>query len=168
VTSHGDLARGSAHRLDLERLTYATVVVMSVLAVYSDWDRLSFARAAMVILAPVVALAAAHYFSEVLHAHAELQRPLTHREWVHVAVRQVQLVLVAVPPLALLCIGRVTDADVERVTLVILTSGSLSLVALAAVAGGRAGLHGWARFWMALAGGVVGVLVIGVQILLKP
>jgi hypothetical protein len=168
VTSSTEETTGWLDRLDIERLTYATVVVMSVLAVYSSWDELSFVRAAAVIFAPVVALAIAHYFSEVLHAHAELHRPLTRAEWLRFAVHQVQLLLAAVPPLVLLALARVTDTDVEHVTLFILGAGSLSLIALAAVAGGRAGLRGWSRFWMSMAGGLVGLVVMGMQIVLKP
>lgn len=157
-----------AYRIDLERQTYATIVVMSLLAVYSGWDQLSFLEAALVMLAPVLALATAHFFSEVLHEHAELRRPLRGHEWRTAAVRQVQLVLAAVPPLLMLVIGRSLDVDVERVTLVILATGVLTLMGLAGFAGRRAGLAGWRLVVTVLAGGLVGLIVLSIQILLKP
>ena len=69
------------YALDLERLTYATIVVMSVLAVYTGWAKLSFLSATAVVVAPVLALGVAHAFSEALHEHAENRRPLNGREW---------------------------------------------------------------------------------------
>src|SRR5215207_1338864 len=102
--------------LDLERLTYATVVVMSVLAIYKGWAQLSLLSAAMVVIAPVLALAvAAHAFAELLQAHAAVQRPLTAAEWRMAAAHQPHLLLAALPPLVVLTFGRVTSLEVENV-----------------------------------------------------
>jgi hypothetical protein len=160
--------RAHGEGLDLERLTYATIVVMSVLAVYPGWEDLSVRNAAAVIFAPIIALATAHYFSEVLHLHAELQRPLTRTEWREAARRQWQVVLAGVPPLLLMVVGRVVDQDVERVTLIILGTGVVTLMLYAGLAGRRAGIRGWRLAVMSLAGGAIGLLVLSLQILLKP
>ncbi|WP_207230188.1 hypothetical protein [Krasilnikovia cinnamomea] len=63
--------------LNKERLTHATVVVMAMLAVYGNGEKLSFVDAPKVVVAPVIAVAIAHGFSDVLHALAVRQRHLT-------------------------------------------------------------------------------------------
>lgn len=156
------------YRFDLERQTYATIVVMSVLAVYDGWKTLSFVEATFVMVGPVFALAAAHLFSEGLHEHAELHRPLHRHEWRHLALRQIQLLLAAVPPLAMLLVGRTLDVNVEHVTLAILLTGVFTLMGLATIAAHRAELRGWRFAATVLAGGAVGMVVLSIQILLKP
>jgi len=154
--------------LDLERLTYATVVVVSVLAVYRDWEKLSFLAATLVVVAPVLALAVAHAFSEVLHAHARHQRPLTAEQWRDTALHQVHLLLAAVPPLIVLLLGHLTPRVADHVRAIVLGTGVATLIALAAVAGRRAGYRGWRWLVASLMGGVIGLVVILLQVVLKP
>ncbi|WP_231372256.1 hypothetical protein [Terracoccus sp. 273MFTsu3.1] len=154
--------------LDLERLTYATIVVMAVLSAYSGWSDLPFPSAVVVVVSPIVAVCLAHAFSEVLHEHAEVKRRLTTVEWLAVARRQVHLLLAAVPPLAVLVIGRVTSLGNADTLPVVELTGLLTLVFLSAVASSRAGLRGPWLVAGALAGGLVGLAVIALQIVLKP
>lgn len=158
-----------AWRLRLDRLVYATVVLMSVLAVYDGWQGLAtFLGVLGVILGPLVALALAHLFAEVLHAHAELRRPLTRPEWWELTVDQAPWFVAALPPLVVLGIGWLSPLDVLSTIRVLLWTAVATLVVVSGVAGRMAGLTGW-RWWAAAAsGGVVGLLVIGLQILLKP
>lgn len=154
--------------LDLERLTYATIVVMAVLSAYSGWSDLSFPSAAVVVVSPIVAVCLAHAFSEVLHEHAAEKRRLTTAEWLAVARRQVHLLLAAVPPLAVLVIGRVTALGNADTLPAVELTGLLTLAFLSAVASRRAGLRGPWLVAGALAGGLVGLTVIALQIVLKP
>ena len=154
--------------LDLERLTYATVVVMAVLAAYQGWARLSFLPAALVVLSPVVAVCLAHAFSELLQEHAAHQRTLTRAEWAAAARRQVHLLLAALPPLVILTIGRAASIEVERTGAVVELTGMVTLIFLSAIACRRAGLRGWQLILGSLAGGLVGLAVIALQIALKP
>jgi hypothetical protein len=156
------------YALDLERLTYATIVVMSVLAVYTGWAKLSFLAATAVVVAPVVALGVAHAFSEALHKHAETRRPLNAQEWKAVAWHQLHLLLAAVPPLVLLILGRTTPIGNENVRAAVLTTGMVTLIALTAVAAKHAGYTGWRWLVASLSGGVIGVVVIVLQVVLKP
>ena len=153
--------------LDLERLTYATVVVMSMLAVYKGWGDLSFLAAGFVIVAPVVALGVAHAFSEVVHAHAALARPLTAHEWRAAGAHQLHLLLAALPPFVVLVFVRATGFGVSNVRAFILLVGVVTLMALAAVAGRRAGYRGGGLVLTALAGGLVGLIVISLQLVVK-
>jgi hypothetical protein len=168
VTDDPEVVRVRGRVLDLERLTYATVVVMSVLAVYSGWQDLGLLEAAVVVTAPVVAMGAAHFYSEVLHEHARVRRPLTGAEWRAAAVHQVQLLLAAVPPLAVLLLARTTDRVTGDVQRAVLLTGTATLVGLAWVAGRHAGFRGRQLLVVCLAGGLVGLLVISLQVLLKP
>jgi len=155
--------------LRIDRLVYATVVLMSVLAVYDGWqDLATFAGVAVVIIGPLLALSLAHLFGDVLHAHAELRRPLTAAEWRRHARDQISWFVAAVPPLVVLAIGWVTPADVVGTIALVLWTGVVTLVVLSGIAGYRAGLRGWRWGVSTATGGLIGLIVIGLQLLLKP
>lgn len=158
-----------AHEVRLDRLVYATVVLMSVLVVYDGWQELvTFLGVAAVISGPILALALAHLFAEGLHAHAEQHRPLTRHEWAWLARDQVSVLLAAVPPLVVLGVGWVSTLDALSTITVLLWTGVVTLIALAGFAGRQAGVRGWRLLVAALSGGIVGLIVISLQIVLKP
>ena len=155
--------------VSIERLVYATVVLMSVLVVYDGWaDLTTYAGVAAVIIGPILALAVAHLFSEVFDLHFRLQRPLTRAEWREVSLDQVHLLLAAVPPLVILGLGWISPLDERSTIAVLLWTGVLTHMALSLVAARRAGLRGWRLALACLSGGVVGLIVISLQIVLKP
>ena len=169
LTAHTDEIHIGGQSVSLERITYATIVLMSVLVVYDGWEQLaSFAGVALVIVCPTLALGAAHLFSEAVHAHAELERPLTRAEWGRLSANQMQVLFTALPPLVVLAVGWVSPLDAHDTIQVLLWTGVLTLVGLAAIAGRRAGFHGWRWIIVAMSGGAVGLFVISLQILLKP
>jgi hypothetical protein len=156
-------------RVSIERLVYATVVLMSVLVVYDGWaDLTTYAGVAAVIIGPILALAVAHLFSEVFELHFARQRPLTREEWREVALDQLHLLLAAVPPLVILGIGWLSPLDERRTIAVLLWTGVLTLMGLSLLAARRAGFHGWRLAAACLSGGLVGLIVISLQIVLKP
>jgi hypothetical protein len=119
-----DVIHISRQALSLERLTYATIVLMSVLVVYDGWGQLaSFAGAAVVILGPTLALAAAHLFSEALHAYAEHERPLTAAEWRRISTDQLQILFAALPPLLVLTAGWLGRLEARSTIIFILWTG---------------------------------------------
>jgi hypothetical protein len=153
----------------LERVVYATVVLMSVLAVYDGWAELtSFLGVAIVIVAPLVALGVAHLFSEVIEEHYRLQRPLTGAEWRRLSLGQLRILVAGVPPLVILGIGWLSPLDERRTIAVLLWTGVATLVVLSLVAARRAGIRGWRLAVAGLGGGLVGLIVISLQVLLKP
>jgi hypothetical protein len=153
----------------LERVVYATVVLMSVLAVYDGWAELTtFLGVAAVIVAPLVALGVAHLFSEVMEEHYRLQRPLTRGEWRRLVRGQLTILVAAVPPLVILGIGWLSPLDPRRTIAVLLWTGVATLVGLSLVAARRAGIRGWRLALAGLSGGLVGLIVISLQVLLKP
>ncbi|WP_411267447.1 hypothetical protein [Actinoplanes sp. KI2] len=141
---------------------------MAVLAAYDGWAELSFPAAAVVVIAPVLAVCLAHFFSEALHEHAARQHPLTRAEWAAIARRQLPVLLVAVPPLVILVIGRAASIKVEREWVVVEITGMIILILLSAVACHRAGLRGVKLVLGSLAGGLAGLIVIVLQVTLKP
>ena len=159
---------GDRH-FSIERVSYATVVLMSVLVVYDGWqDLATFVGVAAVIIAPILALGLAHFFSGGLQAYAELQRPPTAAEWRSHGLDQVEIVLAAVPSLVVLGVGWLSPLDTRSTISLILWTGVATLIGLAALAGRRAGLRGWRWALAAVSGGLVGLIVISLQIVLKP
>ena len=153
----------------LERVVYATVVLMSVLAVYDGWAELAtFLGVAVVIVAPLLALAIAHMFSEVLEEHFRRQRPLTGAEWRQLALEQLTILAAAVPSLVILGLGWLSPLDPRSTIVVLLWTGVLTLVVITLVAAARAGVRGWRLAAAGVVGGALGLIVISLQILLKP
>ena len=166
---HADDLRIGGWAVSLERLTYSTIVLMSVLVVYDGWDQLaSYAGVAVVILGPTLAIAVAHLFSEAVHAHAEHGRPLTLTEWRRLSIDQVQILFSAIPPLLVLAVGWLSPLDEHGTIRLLLWTGVATLTGLAAVAGRRAGFRGWRWMMVAISGGAVGLFVVSLQIVLKP
>ena len=164
-----EIVEFGAHRLSLERLTYATVVLMSVLVVYDGWaDLATFGGVAAVIVGPVLALTIAHLWAGAIEDAAELGRPLTAAEWRWQVRDQAHVMLAAVPPLLVLGFGWISPLDALGTIAVLLWTGVLTLIGLTAVAAYRAGLRGWTVVAAAVGGGLVGLLVISLQIVLKP
>lgn len=155
--------------VNLERLTYATIVSLSVLVVYDGWaDLASFIGAAAVIIGPIAALVVAHIFSAVLQGYAEKHRPLTWIELRHLAGEQLQVFLAAAPYLVVLTIGWISPLDAHNTITLLLWVGTATLIALTGAAAYRAGMRGWRWMLTSLSGALVGLIVISLQIVLKP
>ncbi len=155
--------------VSIERMVYATVVLMSVLVVYDGWQGLTtYAGVVAVIVAPTLALAVAELFAGSIEAHVHLERPLVAHEWRLLLLDQVQNLLAAVPPLVILGIGWLTPDKTHSTIAVILWTGLLTLVVLAVLAAVRAGIRGWRLAVAGLMGGVAGLIVISLQVVLKP
>lgn len=169
MAHEADEIRVAGFAVSIERLVYATVVLMSVLVVYDGWaDLTTFAGTAMVIVGPILAITLAHLFAGVLQSIAELHRTLTPAEWGRHIRDQVQVLAAAVPPLVVTGIGWVSPLDARSTIAVLLWTGVLTLMVLSGISGHQAGLRGWRLGASALAGGVVGLVVIAMQVVLKP
>jgi len=155
------------YEVDVEHLSYATIVVMAELGVYGGWDKLSYAAGALVVLAPVLAIAIAHAFSQVLHEHATHERRLTGAEWRFTVWRQLHVVLAAAPAMAILALGRLTPVGMSHVRMLVLATGTFTLVGLASLASRRAGYQRVGWLLASAMGGVIGLVVISMQIVLK-
>ncbi|HEU5472368.1 MAG TPA: hypothetical protein VFV67_17080 [Actinophytocola sp.] len=155
--------------LDPERAIYGTVVLMSVLAVYTGWEgHPHFLGIAVVIVLPTLALMLAHLFAGSMTRHMAVRRALTRPEWRQLLRDDAEFLLVAIPPITALGISWLSPLDVFDTIGVILGLGTLNLAGWGFYAGYRAGMTGWRLFASALAGGGIGVLVIAIQIVFKP
>jgi hypothetical protein len=59
-------ATSTIWRVDVDRLIYTTITLMSVLIIYDGWSRVSFAALVRVIVGPVVAMFLSHVFATYL------------------------------------------------------------------------------------------------------
>lgn len=156
-------------RIGVERGVYATVALMSVLVVYDGWSTLTtFFGIVMVIVGPVLALAVAHWFADAMAWHFELQRTLRRSEWVAVAGRQIDVLLAGVPPLLICLIGWISPMDARSTIAVIVWTGVATLIAFSVLGAVRAGVRGWRLIAAGAVGGLIGLIVLGLQVVLKP
>ena len=157
-------------RIDVAAWVYGTVTVMSVLAVYDGWeDRKRYLGVVLVVLAPTVALALAHLFAQVLDFHVRRHRAPTRREWWHMTEHATQYLLVVVPLLVILIVtGFIPGIDLRGSITCMLVFATLSLGWWGWLAGRHAGLRRWRLIGASGAGLLIGMIVIGMQILLKP
>jgi hypothetical protein len=168
-----DVDRGltfGRYRIDVAAWVYATVTVMSVLAVYDGWeDRKRYVGVVIVVIAPTLALAMAHLFADVLDFHVRRHRPPTRHEWWVMTEHATQYLLVAVPMLLILVVtGFIPSVDLRGSITCMLAFAILSLGWWGWIAGRHAGLRGARLLAASCAGLLIGVIVIGMQILLKP
>jgi hypothetical protein len=150
------------------RVVTATITLACVLIVYDGWTNLRFRDAAGIIIGPVLALFFSHVFSGTLVQHLRLGRRPVWREWLVTVYFESRFLLLAVPPLAILVIMDLSSASLSDAIRVIVSLEALSLSFWAGLAGQRSGLHGWSLALAALAGLVVGVFILGLQVFLEP
>jgi hypothetical protein len=150
------------------RVVTATITLACVLIVYDGWANLRFRDAAGIIVGPVLALFFAHVFAATLVLHLKLGRRPVWREWFLTVSFESRFLLLAVPPLIILVIMDLASASLADSIRIIVWLEALSLSFWAGLAGQRAGLHGWSLALAALAGLVVGVFILGLQVFLEP
>jgi hypothetical protein len=157
-----------AHPVLVDRIVYATITIMSVLIIYDGWQHLKLIDVVGVILGPVLAMFLAHVFSAGMAKHIEEGRILHRHEWGGIIRTQAPFLLLCVPPLAivsfLFALG-VTLNDSIRVTLWV---GTASLGYWGFVAGRRAGFVGWRMVGVVIAGLLIGVVILLIQVFLQP
>ena len=154
---------------DVRAWVYGTITLMSVLVVYDGWaDLKRDLGVVLVLVGPTIALAAAHVFADVLDHQVDYGRPLTGREWRQVLGHGVDFLLVGVPPLAVFAVARVLGQDVTTGLQWTVFLGAASLGFWGYVAGVRVGYRGWRLLASTLTGLLLGLLIVGLQIALKP
>ena len=148
---------------------YGTVTLMSVLVVYKGWkDIRGYFGVAVVVIGPALALALAHLFAEVLEDHVHLRRPLRRAEWRSAVASAAVFLMIVVPPLALLLVGRVFSIELRTTVYLMIWMGVASLAFWGWLAGRRAGLAGLRLVASSGAGLAIGLVVVALQLVLKP
>jgi hypothetical protein len=72
-----------------------------------------------------------------------------------------------VPAMLILALGRLTPVGMTHVRMLVLVTGTLTLIGLAALASRRAGYQRSAWLLASATGGLVGLVVISAQVVLK-
>jgi hypothetical protein len=162
------LLTDSTKPVDVDRVVYATITLMSVLIVYDGWQRLRFLGVVAVIVGPVLAMFLSHIFSASLAQELTLGRPLTMRERMTIARFESRFLLICVPPVLLLGILALLGVSMIDAIRYLLILGTGSLGYWSGRAGRTAGLTGWRLARAVLAGLVIGALILGMYVVLQP
>lgn len=155
-------------RVDIDRLIYTTITLMSVLIIYDGWGHLSFAALVGVILGPIVAMFLSHVFSTYLAQEVARGRAPSMRERMAIVRTESRFLLIAAPPLALAGLLMVLGVELSATIRWIVAVGVVSLGVWGGVAGRRAGLRGWRLASAVMAGLLIGAVILLLQVALQP
>jgi hypothetical protein len=155
---------------DVGRSVYGTVLVMTVLAVDTTQGTPSYLDATVTVLGAMVATFLAHVFADALSAFARDGGGGGARRGVRTVARaaRVDLVflLLAVVPVVVLAIGGLGAWEPETAIRIIMIAGVSFLVLVGALGGRRARFGPWGVVACATASGVLGAVLLVVQVLL--
>ncbi len=152
----------------VDRIIYATVTMMSVLIIYDGWQKLKLIDVFGVIIGPVLAMFLAHVFSAAVAKHVELGRILTGNEWKAVVQSEAPFLLLCGPPLMIVTVLYALGVSLTDAIRATLWFGTASLGYWGFLAGRRAGFVGWRMVGVVIAGLLVGVVILLLQVLLQP
>ncbi|HEX7309889.1 MAG TPA: hypothetical protein VF232_01820 [Gaiellaceae bacterium] len=150
------------------RIVTGTVALVCVLIAYDGWAALTVFGVVLVIVGPVVAICTTHIFSGSLVQLVTLGRRPTMREWLATVRFELRFLLLAVPPLAVLLGVHLANVALTDTVQVIIWLEALSLSLWAGLAAWYAGLRGRLLGLSILAGLVIGVVVLLLEVILQP
>ncbi len=155
--------------VDIGRSVYGTVLVMTVLAIDSTHGAPTYLDSALTVAGAMAATFLAHLFADVLAEFA-------HTGGSHAADRRtvgglarVDLVFLALPvvPVVVLVVGVLGAWQPETAIQIIMTVGVAFLVFVGGLGGRRAGFARWGIVGCAVASGVLGAVLLVVQVFLE-
>jgi hypothetical protein len=152
----------------LDRVVYVTITLMSGLIIYDGWEQLTLVGFTAVVMGPVLAMFCGHVFSRSLALQVELGRALVLSERLEVARKESRFLLVAVPPLLIGAVLYGLGLSLTTAVQIILWLGVATLGLFAGIAGRRSGFVGWPLARTVIAGLLVCLLVLALQVLLRP
>lgn len=168
--SQRPLLRFLGREWDPHRLIYGTIILMVALGIYEEsddvLDRQSLTDLALVVIAPLFALAAAHAFSDAIDIQVRTGSRLRSADRRHLAFAGLQYLAVGIPVIVISAGVFALGGDTKIAVDVAQGIGVASLFLWGAFAARRAGLGSWAQFRFALIYGLLGFLVIIVELLL--
>jgi hypothetical protein len=159
---------GAARPFVVDRAVYGTITIMSVLIVYDGWETLRLVGVVAVILGPIIAMFLSHVFSASIAEQVKLERSLTNNERIAVVRSESRFLLLAVPPAVIAVVLNLAGLSLTTCIRVTLLFGVASLGFWGGLAGRRAGFAGRRLMLAVLAGLIVGVLILTVQVILQP
>lgn len=154
--------------VDVDRVIYATITLMSVLIIYDGWQQLRFLTVVGVIVGPVLAMFLAHVFSASLAQQLSLGKPVTMAGRMKIVRSESRFLLLCAPPVLLVGVLVPLGVSMSEAIRSVLALGTVSLGFWGGVAGRRAGLTGWRLVRAVMAGLLIGVLILALQVFLQP
>jgi hypothetical protein len=168
MTEHETVLHGLARPVQVNRIVYATITLMSVLIIYDGWQHLRLLDVIGVIVGPVVAMFFGHTFSALIARQVEVRRPLTGTERAGILRSESLFLLMCVPPIVIVTVLFGLGVALSGAIRVTLWFGVGSLGFWGFVAGKRAGFSGWRIVLVITAGLVIGLVVLLLQVILQP
>ncbi len=157
-------------QFDPHRLIYSTVILMTALAIYDPGPEASGQSVLVTIigvtLAPLFALTMAHVFSDALDLQIKQRRRLSGRDRRHLLFSNLEYMYIAIPPtllavvLAFAGIGAITVLDA------VLWLMLATLFFWGVYAARVARLSGWMQLRFGFSYGVMGLLIVLIEIAL--
>lgn len=138
--------------VDVDRVIYATITLMSVLIIYDGWQQLRFLTVVGAIVGPVLAMFLAHVFSASLAQQLSLGKPVTMAGRMKIVRSESRFLLLCVPPVLLVGVLVPLGVSMSEAIRSVLVLGAGSLGFWGGVAGRRAGLTGWRLVRAVMAG----------------
>jgi hypothetical protein len=156
--------------MDPHRIIYATILLMTAYAIFDEgtapFETGSYLQLLGLSIAPLFALAMAHAFSDALDMQIRNQRRLTGHDRRHLLASNLQYLYVAIPPMLLVTVLGILRWDANDVLTLVQVMGLLSLGWWGYYAGRKAGLSQLRRWTFAINYSLMGLVVIGVELML--
>ncbi|MDP1876633.1 MAG: hypothetical protein Q8M17_03620 [Actinomycetota bacterium] len=156
--------------LDPHTLIYSTIILMTAYALYDEGSGTLVEGAALelaaIAVAPLFALMMAHAFSDALDFQIRYGRRLTRHDRWALLRKNVQYMYVAVPATLLLGLLTLLHWDADDGVALMLFLGLASLVMWGVFAGQKAGLGPWRQVSFGLSYGLMGLLVLIVELVI--
>ena len=152
----------------IDRVVYGTITIMCVLIVYDGWSDLKLREVLGVIVGPILAMFFSHIFSSSMAQQVTLKRRLNRAEMIKTIRTESLFLVLAVPPSALVLVLTVGGASLTNTIRVVLWCGVATLGFWGGLAAHRAGFTGRRLVLAVLAGLIVGLLVLAIQVFLQP
>jgi hypothetical protein len=155
---------------DAHRVIYATIMLMTAYAIYDEgtdpFSSRSLLELSGIALAPLFALTMAHAFSDALDLQIRNGRRLTGHDRRHLLSTNIQYLYVAIPPVLLTIVLAAVGWNANLIVEMVQFLGLASLFLWGVYAARAAGIAGWRRLSFGLSYGIMGLIVIGVELIL--
>ena len=154
--------------INVDRIVYATLTLMSVLVIYDGWADLKLLEILGVIVGPVFAMFLGHSFSAAMSRQVKYGRNLSNPERISIVRTEAPFLLLCVPPIVLVIALHLVGVSLSASINLVVWVGVASLGFWGGVAGRRAGLAGLRLAYAVFAGLLVGGVILVLQVLLQP
>lgn len=154
--------------LDPHVVVYSTIILLTAFALYDEGTEALFDGALLeligISMAPLFALTMAHAFSDAIDMQIRTGHRLTGGERWHLLTKNLQYMLVGIPPTIMLCILTLLHWDANDAVGIIMIIGLLSLAFWGGYAAYKAALPVWRWITFGFGYGLMGLIVIIVEL----